>query len=150
MVIDKLSNSALYAGLHRNLGKAFEFIAQSEGKDLPEGRYAIDGDDVYAMVQCYITESEADRKWESHLCYIDVQCVLKGREAMLYAPVGALAESGAYLEDKDFQGYQEGSGTALRCEEGTFVIFWPQDIHKPCCQLDGPCGMVKIVVKIKV
>lgn len=150
MVIDKLSNCSRYESLHPNLSKAFGFLRCTLGRDLPAGRQEIDGEDVYALVQSYTTEPETQRKWESHRRYLDVQYVFSGREAMLYAPVGSLTELGGYLDEKDFQGYQDGPGTALRCEEGTCVLFWPQDIHKPCCQLDGPSAIKKIVVKVRL
>ena len=150
MVIDKLMNSNQYESLHPGVVKAFGYLRGDLGRTLPAGRYDIDGDEVYAMVQEYETEPEGNRQWESHRKYLDVQYVISGREAMLYAPVGSLVERGGYLDEKDFQGYQDGPGTALRCEEGTFVLFWPQDIHKPCCRLDGSVSVKKIVVKVRL
>lgn len=150
MVIDKLNNHSQYERLHGGLAGAFAFIRGYMERPLADGRYVLDGDRAYALVQSYDTESAQMRRWESHRRYIDVQFVADGAEAMGWAPAGTLAPKGEYLPEKDFMGYEDGPYTALRCPVGTFVIFWPEDAHKPCCVLDTVCSVKKIVVKLAI
>lgn len=117
---------------------------------MPDGRYPLGGDGAYAMVQSYDTVPAEQKKWESHRKYIDVQFMAHGAEAMGWAPAPALTELGEYLPEKDFQGYEDGPSTALRCPEGTFVVYWPDDAHKPGCTLDVPSDIRKVVVKLAV
>ena len=35
-------------------------------------------------------------------------------------------------------------------EKGMFAVFYPQDIHRPCMQIDGPEKVKKVVVKVRV
>lgn len=148
MVIDTLENAALYLGLHKNLEKAFAFLREHGRRPPAPGRYGIDGDAAYALVQSYETQPAPQKKWESHRKYIDVQYVCEGEEAMLWAPFGALKPDGEYDAGRDFAGYGDGPATALRCEAGRFVIFFPCDIHKPGCALNGPGPVRKIVIKL--
>jgi biofilm protein TabA len=150
MVIDKMANSRLYASLHRNLQKAFGFIEDFEKNPLPEGRYKIDGDDVYALVQSYETMPSGQKEWESHRKYMDVQYIFKGSEIIGWAPYGALRPRGPYDESKDALKYLDGPGTELRCLPGTFVLFLPDDLHKPGCVLEQACDIRKVVIKIKI
>ena len=51
MILDVLANSARYEGLHEGFKKAFDFLKEAH-KNLPElGRYELDGDKVFALVQ---------------------------------------------------------------------------------------------------
>jgi len=43
-----------------------------------------------------------------------------------------------------------GETTQLPLEAGMFAIFFPQDIHRPCMQIDGPEKVKKVVIKVKL
>ena len=104
MVIDQLNNSNLYECLNGNLAMAFEFIRRFQQNPLADGRYEIDGDAVYALVQSYDTVPSEQKKWESHRRYLDVQYMAVGQEAMLWAPVGTLLPKGEYIAREGFPG----------------------------------------------
>ena len=150
MILDNIKNSAQYVGLHKNLAMAFEFIARYSQNLPPDGRQEIAGSDVYTLVQSYDSAPAEQKKWESHRRYIDLQFVAEGEETMYYAPLGTLQPKGEYLEEKDCAYYEDGPSTALRCVEGMFAIFFPEDVHKPGCQLSGAARVKKIVVKILI
>ncbi len=148
MVLDELRNSARYEALHPRLAEAFAFLRRFEQNPLPEGRVELEGAELYALVQSYDTSPAEQKKWESHRRYIDVQYVTHGQESMFYAPLGTLAEKGGYLPEKDAIYYEDGPSTMLCCPAGTFAVFFPEDLHKPCCALGEPCAVRKVVVKI--
>ena len=33
---------------------------------------------------------------------------------------------------------------------GSYAVFFPEDVHRPFCQMDGPEDIKKIVIKIKL
>lgn len=150
MVFDELKNCGIYEPLNKNLSKAFEFLRQFEANPLDVGRVDIDGNTVFALVQAYESMPAEQRGWESHRQYIDVQYVSRGREAIGWARMGALVQNGEYQKDKDLCCYEDGPATLLRCEAGTFAVFFPEDVHKPGCALDGSAAVKKVVVKIKI
>ena len=132
------------------MDKAFAYLREWLKNPQPVGRYEIDGDRVYALVQEYDSAAPADKKWEAHRNYLDVQFVAQGQETMYYAPIGTLTQKGDYIPEKDIVYYEEGAGTALRCLPQTFAVFFPEDLHKPGCQLDGSVKVKKVVVKVKL
>jgi biofilm protein TabA len=109
-------------------------------------RYAIDGDQVYAMVQEYDSKPKAEGFWESHRKYLDVQYVASGVEHMGYAPTANLT-AGAYQEENDFIKL-EGDGEFFLLREGFFCILAPQDAHMPGMAVDQPQPVKKVVVKV--
>ena len=54
--------------------KAFDFLKNSDLEHMEVGRYEIDGDDIYAMIQKQTTAAPENKKAESHYKYIDIRC----------------------------------------------------------------------------
>ena len=147
MIIDSIKNCDIYSQTDENLKKGFEFIKNYLKNPLEAGRYEIDGDKVYAMVQEY--ETKAPGKFEAHKKYIDIQFLVSGRELMGYANVSSLAPDTEYDAEKDFMLFEGKKGTTeLILESGMFAVFYPEDGHMPGCMVECPEKVVKIVVKV--
>jgi biofilm protein TabA len=150
MVLDVLSNAARYRSLHPRLALGFDWLARIPA-DLPAGRHAIDGDEVYVLVQEYETGAPAEKRFESHRRNLDIQYVVSGVETMYVASVPGLVPATEYDAQTDLIFYQEpGSATALHCPAGMFTIFWPNDGHKGGCVAGNPAAVRKMVVKVRV
>ena len=151
MVVDKISNAGLYASLSEAIAKAFDVLRDPGVCEKADGKYEVDGENLFYMVSTYTTEPETDRRFEGHEKYIDVQFIIEGSEVMGYAPVDSLTVSQAYDEEKDVVFYDTpDSFTRIDAAAGTFCIFYPQDGHMPCCQTQKSSKVKKIVVKIRV
>ena len=72
MIIDALSNCSAYANAHPRFQKAFAFLISQPLATLPCGRYDIDGDEIYAMIQEPSLRPQEAAKLESHRKYIDI------------------------------------------------------------------------------
>jgi len=150
MILDKLENQNLYVNVNSKLKKAFEFLSKNNLDQLIDGRYEIDSDNVYALVQSYTTNKEDNNKWESHQKYIDIQYIVKGNETIIWAPIDQLTIVEEYSEERDVTFYKESIySSKLNLKDNCFCIFFPEDGHKPCCIFDEPMKIKKIVVKIK-
>ncbi len=150
MILDSVSNSHLYEKLGPRFVRAFEYL-RSFKSDTPDGKYELDGDKVYALVQSYNTSAPVGKKFESHQKYIDVQFVAKGVELLEHAPIGALKVETPYVAKDDYLLYDDSAfATSLRLKDGEFAIFFPNDGHKPCCSVDKPAAVKKVVVKVQV
>ena len=148
MIIDSLKNAPLYKTISPNLAKGFDWLAKFDPAT-PDGRHDIDGDNVFALVQSYESGPAAEKKFESHRKYTDIQLVVSGTETMLYTPITALQPSTEFDLKKDIVFYAETADTTpLLCPAGTFAVFFPQDGHKPCCTAGTPMPIRKIVVKV--
>lgn len=150
MVLDTLSRSAATRGLSPRLDTALNWLAQFDPAT-PDGRYPIAGDDVFALVQSYETVPAADKRFETHRMYADVQYIAAGTETIRYAPADGLSPVTDYDAPKDFQLFADPvTDTPLHLEPGAFAVFFPHDAHKPGCAGATPSRVKKVVVKVRV
>ena len=149
MIIDKLTNSHLYSGLGERVNKAFDYLNNTDFSKTELGKYEIDGDNIFALVNEYNTKDEIEGKLEAHKKYIDVQFVAEGEELMGYAPLENQKVIDAYNQKKDITFYSGEKSFAL-VKEGMFAIFFPTDVHLPGIKVKDKSYVKKVVVKVKV
>ena len=128
--------------------EAFTFLKTHDLATLAVGRYAIDSNNVYAMVTENPTKNFDSTKWESHKNYIDLQMVIKGEEKIGVAPVSALTVTMPYDATKDLANYS-GEGELYEAKPGSFFLFFPSDAHRPNSTPNYHKPDKKIVVKIR-
>ena len=146
MIIDQLSNASLYGGVHPRLKKAFDFLLENDLHALPVGKYEIENDKVFVMIQEYETKLIEECRLESHYLYTDIQCVIKGEERMVYTNKD---ETKVVEEQKENDVmFLEGEGSHLIVKEGCFAVFMPQDAHMPGVCVKQPQAVKKAVVKV--
>ena len=150
MILDSLPQWRRYAALHTRLAQAFAFLEQAT-PDSADGRHAIDGDAVFALVQRYQTRPAAG-PLEAHRRYVDVQYLLRGREVIQWAPLASLSTIARPYDEKQDAGlFAADAGVAsVPVSAGQFMILCPDDAHAPCCAWAEPESVVKIVVKVAV
>jgi YhcH/YjgK/YiaL family protein len=149
MIIDKLSNSHLYSSLGERINKAFEYLKQTDFSKMKLGKYEIDGDNIFALVNEYNTKDESEGKLEAHKKYIDVQFVAIGSELMGYAPLENQIVIDEYNQQNDII-FFSGEKSFTQVNEGMFAIFFPTDVHLPGIKVDEPEYVKKIVIKVKM
>lgn len=147
MVIDQLENAGLCRELSGGLAKALDYLAANDFSAIEPGRYDIDGDTVFALVQRYETKPRNEGGWEAHRRYIDVQYVADGIETLGFAHIDGLTETQAYSEENDVL-LLAGAGDYVTARGGTFIIFYPEDAHRPCLAFENPAPVLKVVVKV--
>ena len=98
MILDTLGNWRKYAWDCERFRKAFGFL-ESLDPSAADGRYEIDGDAVYCMVQTYETRSRQGHQFEAHRVYADIQYMMKGQESILWAPTPELTVIKPYEPD---------------------------------------------------
>jgi YhcH/YjgK/YiaL family protein len=149
MILDKLENAVLYKGLSENMKQGFDYLKNTDLANLEPGRYEIDGMNVFALVSEYESKKHEDCKPEAHRIYADIQYIISGREAIGFVPLNNQPVISEYNPDKDIA-FFSGETNALVLEKGMFAVFYPQDVHRPCMQIDGPEKVKKVVVKVKL
>lgn len=150
MILDLLENKNLYVDMHDGFKEAFEFIGHCKSHPPAPGKYVINGDKVFALIQEYITLPEEQVQWEAHRKYIDIQYIFCGREIIAWANIGEMPSGTVYNEEKDCLLCSGITGILLKLNSDGFAIFYPNDMHKPMCMMDSPSSVKKIVVKIAV
>ena len=149
MILDKIENADLYSCISENLKKGFDFLKNTDFSNLEVGRYEIDGKNVFALVSEYESKAHQDCRLEAHQIYADIQYLVSGKEAIGFAPLSEQSVTAEYLPEKDIV-FFSGETTQLIVEAGMFAVFYPQDVHRPCMQIDGPEKVKKVVVKVKI
>ena len=150
MVIDKLENAHLYAGLSAKVKKGLEILKDKKLSTKKDGRYDVNGDNLYYVIQRYTTKPIEEGRLETHRKYIDIQFAAKGEEVIGHSLLSQLNVEEPYDEAKDIVFYEVPEKiSTIKLSEGMFCILFPQDGHIPGCQLAGPSNVVKVVVKVK-
>ena len=151
MIFDSLEHASGYASLNPAFEKAFCFLRESM-KQIPQpGRYDLDGDRLYAMVQTYTTRPAEQVQWEAHRKYIDIQLLLSGRERIGYAKAENMVDPGEYQPEKDVQLAASAENPSyLSLSGGDFAVFYPHDAHQPTCEDGFSADAVKAVVKVLI
>jgi YhcH/YjgK/YiaL family protein len=151
VVIDKLENAYLYAGLSAKIEKGLEILKDKKLSTKKDGRYDINGDNLYYIIQRYTTKPIKEGRLEAHKKYIDIQFVANGEEMIGHSLLGQLNIEKPYDEAKDVVFYEVPDKiNTIKLSEGMFCILFPQDGHTPGCQVASPRKVIKIVVKVKM
>lgn len=146
----KTADCGRYEALNPHFPKAFEFLRRADLASLPVGRYEIDGENCWAMVQKATLVPLAERKVEAHRKYIDIQAPITGPEtiglytldaAHLALPFDAKGDCVLFAAEAD----------PVSLAPGEFGIFFPPTGgHAPGCQTPGgPKEIRKLVIKVK-
>lgn len=148
MIVDKIENSELYESLHPRFAKAFAFISKTDFSKLDDGKYEIENDNIFAIVQEYNTKDKKEAKLEAHRKYIDIQYIHSGIELI---GVAAFKDQIPTTDDteKDLAFY-EGDASFIKLEAGMFAIFFPDDLHMPGIKLTQSAKVKKVVVKVRM
>jgi biofilm protein TabA len=148
MILDVLGNTHRYRALSQGVAEAFDFLSRPDLKELPTGKYEIEGNRVYAIVAKDAGRRKEDALLEAHEKYIDIQLVLAGTDDMGWKSKLLCKEpSGTYDPKTDEQLFADKPDAWLSAKSGTFAIFFPEDAHMP---LISSGQLHKIVVKVAV
>ena len=133
------------------LDLALAFLRRPDAAALPDGRYELDGERVYAIVQRYETLA-GEPRFEAHRRYADVQYLAAGSEVIAAAPLAALRVTEAYDPGADicFGAVPPGRASRLSLAAGELAILYPEDAHAPRLAAGAPAPVTKIVVKVEI
>ena len=148
MIIDALANIEFYKGLNEQLYKGLTFLKENDFASLLAGRYEIEGDAVFALVQEYETHLPEECRWEAHYTYTDIQYVVEGSEKMGWKVLDDVVKTEDRPEDDVY--FLDAEGDHFVLHAGQFAVFAPQDAHRPGLAVDGTAPIKKVVVKAKM
>jgi YhcH/YjgK/YiaL family protein len=148
MIIDRITNAHLYVDLSPRIKHAFNYIQLTDLMTLDAGRYELEGQSLYVIVQEYNSKPKDQGRWEAHRRYVDLQYIIRGTEQIGYAHLGRLSP-GEYDAAKDFLPLS-GQGDFLTLHAGDFMLLMPEDAHMPGVAVVGPGPVKKAVVKIGI
>jgi len=118
----------------------------------PDGDYEVEGMDIIAKVQSYKTLPAEHRTFESHKLYADIQIMRQGSERQDVVIAEKLKPLNPYQAQKDVTMYNPPNiYSSVVLHPGQFVVYYPEDIHRPNCSIGSDSKMVhKICMKVKL
>lgn len=149
MIIDKLTNSGLYCFENKRIKAAIDFLKETDFSKIEDGKYEIDGENIYYIKTKYLTKQTDEAQLEAHKKYIDVQFVLKGKEKIGYVPFTSQKVFKEYDSENDYMLFDEECDFLI-FKEGMFAILFPEDLHKPGIIVNGAEEVKKVVIKVKI
>lgn len=148
MLTDTLTNLSCYRGMHSNLDAAIDWLQSHDLAMLPDGRTVIDEEQLFINVMDVDLHEAEGAMFEYHRRYADLQIDLTGSEHWGWAAAGEPVGDFDADADIGFAAGPEHAGGVLG--EGRFVLFLPQEQHKPGCKTPGCSHVRKAVLKIKM
>ena len=150
MIADILKNRYLYESISPRIKTALEYVANTDFSKMAEGKYELDGANLFVLVQEYESVPREQGKWECHQKYIDIQYIADGVEQIGVNNVAKMQITTEYNSEKDIA-FLSGDGDYITFSKGSYGIFFPEDAHQPrIAPGDIQEKVKKVVVKIKV
>ena len=151
MIVSALNDKMIenYKKVHPRFDMAFEALREYAAKeDLADGKYEIDGKNIFIAVMSGPTKPEADKSFEVHRDYIDIQYIVSGSEIMGNESLDKLTPITEYKPDVQKLALND-EYDKVKLSAGEFAIFFPYEPHAPGIAVnDVPCEVKKIVVKV--
>lgn len=152
MILDGIEHGLAYEKIDPRIAAGLALLNEEDVRTAAEGRYEVQGEDLFFIVQEYTTAPFEEGRLEIHRRYLDIQYIASGREAIGFCPLEGLLEDELYSESRDIAFYRSHRAISrLVLETGMFAVFFPQEPHMPARQAaDKPEPVKKIVVKIRM
>ncbi|MGR5133219.1 YhcH/YjgK/YiaL family protein [Vibrio alfacsensis] len=144
-----LSELNNYQHLPTKLLNVIEQVKQRIYDSVENGRYPIEGDEVFFFVVDDNTQALNDRRSECHRKYVDVQILLTGEERYGYSqhPFQSLAED--LLDSKDIAFSEDIIDEQFAdLNEHDFIIFKVAQPHRPLVAINQPMPVRKAIIKV--
>lgn len=148
MIFANLNQADRYASLHPLFARAFDYLRTTDFFALQAGRYPIEGENLFAIVERVSGRSKEMAKLEAHRRYIDIQFVLEGIDEMGWKPLGdCFNPMSEHSVEKDIRFFQDAPVSWIATSPDHFCIFFPEDAHAP---LVAKGEIFKVILKIAV
>lgn len=151
MIFGELQERERYSQQHPLFAQALAWLATLDAT-LPSGEYRLKGDDLRGSVSRYHTQPYAEKSWEAHRRFGDIQMVLAGEEYCGHGSREGLTLTRPYQAEKDVEKFAPPNPPQqmIHLKPGLFAVFLPEDAHQPGVQVHESSAVVKVVVKFRL
>ncbi|GHU04279.1 hypothetical protein FACS1894158_04240 [Betaproteobacteria bacterium] len=151
MIVGRISNVAKQKGvLPGAIVRALEVLQKIDIGTVKPGRYEIEGDKLFYLVQDVELRTLEESRAEAHRKYADIQVPFSCAERYGFAlPQAGLAPNDDQFEAKDLAFYPTpASESFIDATPGDYLVFLPEELHRPCVAIKGKETIRKVVVKV--
>jgi biofilm protein TabA len=135
-----------------DIEQALQHLRDTDYNKISPGKYPIDGERMFAIVQDPITQAWGSGLPEFHARHIDVQYLLSGEEALGFLPGNPnLVPCDDFLKERDIAFVpSQLNETRIVLTPGMYAVFFPGELHRPCRAVDQAMHIKKVVIKILI
>lgn len=148
MIYDTLNHWQRYKDVHPGVAAGLRWLAEADLANLADGRYEVDGDNVFVNVMSYNTLADNPTP-ERHEKFADIFYLLEGKELVGVCPIEELGDEVKANPDGDIW-LHRGETVKFPLGGGRFAVLFPGDGHAPSIGPDGPAPARKCVVKVRL
>jgi 3-deoxy-D-manno-octulosonate 8-phosphate phosphatase (KDO 8-P phosphatase) len=144
-----VSNKEDAEDVKKRIDEAVDLLNELKVSESDVGKKIIVNENFFYHVQSYDTKPVEQCEFESHREYIDIQILVKGREAMDLADISRLEIKESYDSEKDvvfWKAPERMSRVTLR--EGDSIILYPENAHRGAVSIKGNEHVLKLVGKV--
>lgn len=130
--------------------KAIEVVTKLDAINLAPGKYPIEGDDLFYIVEDATPRQVENCHPEAHRTYADIQMPVSTTErfgcALPQANIGVVEEN---FTTGDIGFYAKPANEFFfDVLPGSYAVFLPGELHRPCVLINEAIPFRKIVVKV--
>ena len=120
MIADILKNRHLYESISPRIKTSLEYITATDFSKIEQGRYELDGENIFVLIQEYDSIPCEQGKWECHKKYIDIQYIAEGVEQIGVNNIEKMQIAVEYNSEKDIA-FLNGNGDYITSSKSTSV-----------------------------
>lgn len=130
--------------------RALEAVQKVDIAKLEAGRYEIEGDKLFYLVQDLELRTMEESRAEAHMKYADIQIPVSTAECYGFSlPQPGLPVTDDQLEAKDLAFYATPDNECfIDAVPGTYIVFLPKELHRPGLAIGEKATIRKVVVKV--
>ncbi len=152
MIYDSVENIEVFCEQDDAIYKAVQYVLDLD-LEQDDGKYEIEGDEIFALLQSITTGPAQEKVFEAHQKFLDVQMVLGGceRQDVILLGDADIEVTQEYDSEKDVMFFKAGGDfSTIIMKPGMFVVYGPDDGHRPGCSVGESEDIRKVCVKIKI
>lgn len=130
--------------------RALEALQKIDPLTMEPGRYELEGDKLFYLVQDVELRTLEESRAEAHDQYADIQIPCSTDERYGFAlPQPDLPITDNQLKEKDLAFYPTPAGESfIDITPDMYLVFLPKELHRPCVVIKEKKMLRKVVVKV--
>ena len=151
MIVGSLSDLPRHkAVLPAVIVRAIEAVQNMKLDELPPGRYELEGEALFVLIQDATPREIADSLSEAHRSHADVQIPVGASECFGFAlPQADLHACDDRLDSHDLAFYPTPANECfIDIEPGSYIVFLPGELHRPSIAINDKTPFRKAVIKV--
>lgn len=130
--------------------RALEAIQRVDPQKMEPGRYEVEGDKLFYLVQDVELRTMAESRAEAHRQYADIQIPYSTSERYGFAlPQPELPIADDQLKEKDLAFFPTPARESfIDINPGSYLVFLPNELHRPCLAIQEKVTIRKVVMKV--